>query len=79
MVTPEQTIGSNIHLVGQCMLFWKLENRCPCFAGLNRPDIANGASHSSQHFEDHDIDRADAALLPIPRKRTHIERRKSHS
>src|SRR5580692_8437424 len=77
MVTPEQTIGSKIHLVGQCILFWKPENRGPSFTGLDRPDIANGASHSSRHFEDHDIDRADAALLPTPRKCTHIESRKS--
>ena len=69
MVTRGQTIGSNIHLIGQCMFFWKPENRCPSFAGLNRPNIANRASHSTQHFEDHNIDRAGAALLPTPRKR----------
>jgi hypothetical protein len=57
------------------MLPWKPENRCPSFAGLNRPGGVNGASHSSQHFERHNIDASDAALLPTPRKCAHIEHR----
>jgi hypothetical protein len=75
MATCEQTVEFNIHLVGQCMLFWKPENGSPSRTGLNRPDRAIGASHSSQHLEDHAIDAADAALLPTPRKRALPESR----
>src|SRR5690349_4339374 len=73
MATCEQTVEFNIHLVGQCMFFWKSDNGSPSCAGFDRPTVP--ASKPCQHLGVHAIDAANAALLPTPRKRALPESR----